>query len=55
MPGSRNDIFVSAHTDQGSRDRASEPRPQGWIAKPFTPSVLVEAIRLALPDGKEND
>jgi DNA-binding NarL/FixJ family response regulator len=48
-------IFVSAHTDQGSRDRASEARPLGWIAKPFKPSVLVEAIRLALLDGQENN
>jgi two-component system, response regulator PdtaR len=48
-------IFVTAHTDQGLRDRASEAHPLGWVAKPFAPSVLVEAIRVALLDEKEND
>jgi two-component system, response regulator PdtaR len=41
-------IFATAHSDQGTRDRAAAARPVGWLAKPFTSDALVNAVRSAL-------
>lgn len=45
-------LFVSAHVDPITRERATAARPSGFIEKPFTPEALALAIENALkPDG----
>lgn len=41
-------IFVTAHPDEMSRTRAKGTHPLGWVAKPFRPRVLVDAVIDAL-------
>ena len=41
-------IFVSAHGDLATRNRASAADPCGFIEKPFTPEALATAIEKAL-------
>ncbi len=41
-------LFVSAHGDAAVRARAEAARPAGWLAKPFSDSQLLGAIRDAL-------
>jgi DNA-binding NarL/FixJ family response regulator len=44
-------LFVSAHGDDVTRQRAIAARPSGFIEKPFTPDALALAIEAALkPD-----
>lgn len=38
-------IFVSAHDDPETRQRAAPARPLGWIAKPFVAVRIAELIR----------
>jgi two-component system, response regulator PdtaR len=45
-------LFVSAHGDPVTRERAIAARPSGFIEKPFTPESLAIAIEAALkPDA----
>ena len=41
-------LFVSAHADARVQARAEGARPAGWLAKPFSDSQLLAAIRDAL-------
>jgi two-component system, response regulator PdtaR len=41
-------VFVSAHGDPITRERALAARPSGFIEKPFTPESLALAIEAAL-------
>jgi len=41
-------IFVSAHGDLPTRNRAASANPSGFIEKPFTPETLANAIARAL-------
>jgi two-component system, response regulator PdtaR len=41
-------VFVSAHVDGHTRERASAAAPAGWLSKPFAPAELLQAIRQAL-------
>jgi CheY-like chemotaxis protein len=41
-------LFVSAHGDPISRNRAAAARPVGFIEKPFSPESLLMAIEAAL-------
>ena len=41
-------LFVTAHSDDGTRTRALPARPLGWLAKPVTDAVLIEAVKSAL-------
>jgi two-component system, response regulator PdtaR len=44
-------LFVTAHGDPMTRDRAAAARPLGFIEKPFSPESLARAIEVALnPD-----
>lgn len=41
-------IFVSAHTDPATRERAEPAEPLGWVVKPFSDGELLAAVRDAL-------
>jgi DNA-binding NarL/FixJ family response regulator len=41
-------IFASAHGDAGTRARAAEAQPLGWVAKPYRVETLVKAVEEAL-------
>jgi len=41
-------LFASAHHDAETRRRAAPSTPLGWIAKPYTMSTLVHAVRVAM-------
>jgi DNA-binding NarL/FixJ family response regulator len=41
-------FFATAHTDETTRARAANASPLGWIAKPYDPQGLVEALKKAL-------
>lgn len=43
-------LFVSAYTDDRTRERARAAKPLGWLSKPFTPRQLLDALRAALRD-----
>jgi two-component system, response regulator PdtaR len=44
-------LFVTAHGDSMTRDRAAAARPLGFIEKPFSPESLARTIEVALnPD-----
>ena len=45
-------VFVSANSDVGFRERAAVAGPLGWVAKPFSGTQLVSAVRAALRDTK---
>ena len=42
-------IFVSAHGDQETRERAEAARPIGRVVKPYTAGALLKAVNHALP------
>lgn len=44
-------IFVSAHRDAASRERAQTADPLGWIAKPFSIEHLISVVKEAFGDG----
>lgn len=41
-------LFVSAHGDPETQSRGSAADPVGWLVKPYTPSMLLEAVDEAL-------
>ncbi len=41
-------VFSSAHSDPGTRQRAEEARPLGWLQKPYNCTHVVDAVRTAL-------
>ncbi len=41
-------IFVSAHADGRTRERAQSARPLDWVAKPYSSPQLIEAVTAAL-------
>jgi len=42
-------LFATAHQgDAEMRRRAAATRPLGWLAKPFSPSSLIEAVKAAI-------
>ena len=41
-------VFLTAHTDKGTVIRAQTAKPAGYLAKPFSPDKLNEAIANAL-------
>lgn len=51
-------IFMTAHDDRGARDRALQAGAAGYLRKPFSEEVLLEAIHAAVPGaagGCRND
>ncbi|MEZ5669740.1 MAG: response regulator [Alphaproteobacteria bacterium] len=40
-------IFVTAHSDRLTRERAAAARPLSWVAKPYSDDQLLRALRLA--------
>lgn len=45
-------VFATAHQDAETKRRAAAAQPLGWIAKPYRPAVLVQAVRNALASTK---
>jgi two-component system, response regulator PdtaR len=43
-------VFVTAHSDKPTRDRAVSARPLGWLSKPFDSESLIEGVRRALQE-----
>ena len=41
-------IFITAHDDEATRDRARRAHPQAYLRKPFGAESLLEAVRSAL-------
>jgi two-component system, response regulator PdtaR len=41
-------IFATAHSDQDLRKRAMPAMPLGWLQKPYSMALLVNAVRAAL-------
>jgi DNA-binding NarL/FixJ family response regulator len=41
-------LFATAHEDAETRRRAAVAKPLGWLAKPFSPPSLREAVRTAI-------
>jgi DNA-binding NarL/FixJ family response regulator len=41
-------IFATAHSDPATRHRALPAQPLGWVAKPYAPHALVQAVRAGL-------
>ncbi|MDP2358489.1 MAG: response regulator [Beijerinckiaceae bacterium] len=41
-------LFVSAHMDANTRERAKSADPVGWLLKPFSSQRLLDAVRSAL-------
>ena len=41
-------IFVTAHTDKNTIDRAREAMPSGYVVKPFDPTKIAAALQKAL-------
>jgi two-component system, response regulator PdtaR len=37
-------IFATAHADEQTRSRAAAASPLGWIAKPYNPQAIIEAL-----------
>jgi len=46
-------IFASAHADKQVTDRASPAHPLSWLRKPYTTTSLIDAIRQALEELKQ--
>lgn len=46
-------VFVSAHLDTTTRQRAAAVHPAGYLAKPYSPEKLLEAV-LAVGGGKRH-
>jgi len=43
-------IFITAHDDEATRERARRCRPQAYLRKPFAADALLAAIRSVLDD-----
>jgi DNA-binding response OmpR family regulator len=41
-------IFITAHDDEATRDRARRLHPQAYLRKPFAAEALLSAVRDAL-------
>jgi DNA-binding NarL/FixJ family response regulator len=41
-------IFATAHADPGTKQRAEQARPLGWLQKPYSSESLVALIQQAL-------
>jgi DNA-binding NarL/FixJ family response regulator len=41
-------LYVTAHSDPQTRQRAEKTNPLGWVSKPFTSHQLTTAIQMAL-------
>jgi FixJ family two-component response regulator len=41
-------IFITAHDDEATRDRARRLQPQAYLRKPFPADALLAAVRAAL-------
>ena len=41
-------IFITAHDDEATRERARRLRPQAYLRKPFAAEALLSAVRTAL-------
>ena len=41
-------VFATAHHDNRTQARAQPAQPLGWLAKPFQPATLLQAVRTAL-------
>jgi two-component system, response regulator PdtaR len=46
-------IFATAHSDDGTRSRATPARPLGWLEKPFGLTALVTAVTVALSAAEQ--
>jgi two-component system, response regulator PdtaR len=42
-------LFISAHRDPATQERAQAADPLGWVTKPFSGRQLIDAIAAALP------
>jgi CheY-like chemotaxis protein len=40
-------IFATAHSDDGTKSRAAEALPAGWLTKPFSNAALLQAVEAA--------
>lgn len=43
-------LFVSAHSDAGTRERGAAAHPVGWLMKPFSGGQLLSAVATAVRD-----
>jgi DNA-binding response OmpR family regulator len=43
-------IFATAHSDDGTRQRAAPAAPLGWLQKPYTMASLTAVVRAALSE-----
>lgn len=41
-------VFATAHSDRETLTRAAGARPVGWLAKPYTTSMLVHTVQQAI-------
>jgi two-component system, response regulator PdtaR len=41
-------LFVSAHGDRNTQSRARTIEPVGWLTKPYTAGMLIDAVEEAL-------
>jgi DNA-binding NarL/FixJ family response regulator len=41
-------VFATAHHDNRTQTRAQPAQPLGWLAKPYQPATLLQAVRTAL-------
>ena len=46
-------IFATAHDTQEARRRAKPANPLGWLPKPYTMASLVQVVRQALSDIRD--
>lgn len=44
-------IFLTAHSDPGTKQRAAAARPAGFLVKPFLPADVAAALALIRPAG----
>ncbi len=41
-------LYVTAHSDAGTRQRGEQANPLGWVSKPFSSHQLTTAVEMAL-------
>lgn len=41
-------VFATAHSDEKTRARALPASPLGWLAKPYSPQAVIDALKKAL-------